>query len=309
MQTVVTGGAGFIGSYLVRELVKRGFSVKVIDNLSTGKKKNIEDILGDIEFIEGDIRDINTLNKHFEKTEVVFHQAALPSVPRSINNPIASNDHNVNGTLNVLVAARDKGVKRVIYASSSSAYGNTDVEYKTETLPSNPLSPYALTKFTGEVYCKLFTKLYGLETVSLRYFNVFGPRQDPNNQYAAAIPLFINLMLKGESPTVFGNGEQSRDFTYVKNNVEANIAAALSNKGAGETINIACGESITLDKLISEINANLKTNIKPIYKEPRVGDVKHSKADIKKAESMLGYKPSVYFADGLRETIEWYKNQ
>lgn len=309
MQVVVTGGAGFIGSHLVRELVDRGFSVKVIDNLSTGKKENIEDILENIEFIEGDIRDIDILNKHFAKTKVVFHQAALPSVPRSINNPIASNDHNINGTLNVLVAARDQKVKRVIYASSSSAYGNTDAEYKTETLPSNPLSPYALTKFTGEVYCKLFTRLYGLETVSLRYFNVFGPKQDPNNQYAAAIPLFINLMLKGESPTIFGDGEQSRDFTYVKNNVEANIAAALSDKGAGETINIACGESITLNQLISEINANLKTNIKPIYKEPRAGDVKHSKADIKKAKSILGYKPTVYFSNGLRETIAWYKKR
>lgn len=305
---IVTGGAGFIGSNIAKELVKQGETVKVIDNLSTGFEKNLAGIIDKIEFVKGDIKDLDFLQKEFNGFDYVLHQAALCSVPRSINDPILSNANNIDGTLNVLVAARDQKIKRLVYASSSSVYGDQPVDFKVETLPINPMSPYALNKYAGERYTQLFYKLYGLETVCLRYFNVFGPSQDPNSQYSAVIPLFIGKMLKGESPVILGDGEQSRDFTYVQNNVEANILAATATGGAGEVINIACGTSISLNELVQLINEELGTSIKPIYQESRPGDVKHSKADIAKAKDLIGYEPKVGFKEGLKETVKWYKN-
>ena len=305
---VVTGGAGFIGSNIVEELLSQNHHVKVIDNLSTGFEKNLDSFKEKIEFIDGDINDLELLQKEFAGFDYVLHQAALCSVPRSINDPIKSNLSNIDGTLNVLVAARDNKIKRVVYASSSSVYGEATAEYKVETLPTNPLSPYALTKYAAERYTQLFYKLYGLETVCLRYFNVFGPHQDPMSQYSAVIPLFIDKMLKGESPEILGDGEQSRDFTFVRNNVEANILAATSDKGAGEVMNIACGASTSLNELVRMINEELGTDIKPIYKEPRAGDIKHSKADVSKAQELIGYEPKISFEEGLKETIKWYKN-
>jgi nucleoside-diphosphate-sugar epimerase len=306
---VVTGGAGFIGSNIVEELLKQGHRVKVIDNLSTGYEKNLDSMKEKVEFVQGDITDLELLKKEFAGFDYVLHQAALCSVPRSVNDPIKSNVSNTDGTLNVLVAARDSGIKRVVYASSSSVYGEAAAEYKVETLPISPLSPYALTKYAAERYTQLFYKIYGLETVCLRYFNVFGPKQDPNSEYSAVIPLFINLMLKGESPVILGDGEQSRDFTYVANNVQANILAATMKTGAGEVMNIACGASTTLNELVRLINVELGTDIKPIYKESRTGDIKHSKANIDKAKELIGYEPKINFEDGLKETIKWYKNQ
>lgn len=304
---IVTGGAGFIGSNIVAELVRRGEQVRVIDNLLTGKKENLADCIDKIEFLEGDITNLDFLQQAFKGGAYILHQAALPSVPRSVANPVESNRNNIDGTLNVLVAARDNNIKRVVYAASSSAYGNTTADYKSEDLPANPLSPYALMKYTGEVYCRLFYQLYGLETVALRYFNVFGPHQNPSSEYAAVIPKFITLILKGESPIIYGDGNQSRDFTYVANNIHANLLAATSKNGAGEVINIACGESLSLNELVELINQELGTNVKPKYQEDRAGDVKHSKASISKAARLINYKPIKTFQEGLQETIAWYK--
>jgi nucleoside-diphosphate-sugar epimerase len=303
---LVTGGAGFIGSHLTTALVNKSFKVTVIDNLSTGHLENLSEVLDDITFIRGDIRDIELLKKSFKGVDVVFHQAALPSVPRSIKDPIVSNASNIDGTLNVLVAARDAGVKRVICAASSSAYGDTEVLPKSEEMPSNPLSPYAVTKYVGELYSKVFSRVYGLETVCLRYFNVFGPRQDPNSQYAAVIPKFIIAMSKGESPRIYGDGEQSRDFTYIDNVVEANLLAASASDVSGEVFNIACGERYTINGLVDKLNEIFETNIEPEYDPPRPGDVRHSMASIEKAEKFLGYKPVVTFQEGLRRTVEWF---
>lgn len=305
---IITGGAGFIGSNIARELVKRGETVKVIDNLSTGHSENLEDIKNQIEFVKGDITDLDLLQKEFVGFDYVLHQAALCSVPRSVKDPIASNQNNVDGTLNVLVAARDNGIKRVVFASSSSVYGDAEADYKIETIPADPLSPYALTKLSGEIYAKLFYDLYKLETVCLRYFNVFGPYQDPNSAYAAVIPAFVTKIVKGEPPEIFGDGEQSRDFTFVMNNVQANILAATSEGGAGQVMNIACADSITLNELVAIINQELGKNVKPIYLSARTGDIKHSKADIKKAKDLIGYEPKISFKEGLKETIKWYKN-
>jgi len=306
---LVTGGAGFIGSHIVEELLKRGEKVRIIDNLSTGKIDNIKDFLSEVEFLEGDLRDINKVREAVEGVDYVLHQAAIPSVPRSIIDPISSNSANVDGTLNLLFAAKEAGVKRVVIASSSSVYGDSQILPKSEEFTPNPISPYAVTKLVKELYARVFYQIYGLETVSLRYFNVFGPRQDPTSQYAAVIPRFITKMLKGESPVIFGDGEQSRDFTYVKNVVEANILASISDKvGHGEVINIACGESITLNQLVNRINEILGTNIRPIYTEPRPGDVRHSLASINRAKELLGYTVKESFLDGLKETINWYKN-
>lgn len=309
MRVLVTGGAGFIGSHLARRLVNDGHDVLVIDNLLTGYLERIVDIKDQITFIQGDIGDEKLLADILKGVDYVFHEAALPSVPRSIANPLASNEHNITGTLKLLIACRDAKVKRVIYAASSSVYGNANVAVKSETLPANPLSPYALTKYAGEKYCHLFTSIYSLETICLRYFNVFGPYQDPKSQYAAVIPTFINRMLIGEKPTVFGDGSQSRDFTYVENNVEANILAMQATKGIGESINIALGETTTLIEVINLINQELGTNIQPEFGTPRIGDVAHSKADISKAKQLLGYIPQKSFKEGLKETIEWYKKQ
>lgn len=306
---IITGGAGFIGSNIAAELVKRGEQVKVIDNLSTGYKKNLSAISGQVEFIKGDIRDLNLLEKEFRGFDFVLHQAALPSVPRSIADPILSNDHNINGTLNVLVAAREAGIKRVVYAASSSAYGDVAADFKVESMPANPLSPYALTKYAGEVYCRLFTKLYGLETVAIRYFNVFGPHQDPSSQYSAVIPKFINMMLDGRAPTIYGDGQQSRDFTYIANVVSANLLAAQAADGVGLVMNAACGQSVSLLELVTSLNSILGTNFEPEFKQDRLGDVKHSKASIGLAQEKIGYEPIVSFEAGLKETVKWYQQQ
>ena len=309
MKYLVTGGAGFIGSNIVDRLVRDGQEVRVIDDFSTGKIENIEHNLDKIELTTGSITDLELVKKAVEGVDYVLHQAALPSVPRSVANPIASNAVNIDGTLNILVAARDAGVKRVVYAASSSAYGDTPTLPKSEDMPPNPLSPYALTKLAGEQYCTIFYRLYGLETVSLRYFNVFGPRQDPTSQYAAVIPKFIEKILAGESPTIYGDGEQTRDFTFVTNNVEANLLACTAPNVGGEVINVACGERYSLLQLVELINETLGTKIEPIFEPGRPGDVKHSLADISKARELLGFKPLVDFEEGLKLTIDHLRSQ
>ncbi len=305
---LVTGGAGFIGSALVRGLLKEENNVRVIDNLSTGNISNLKGILSRIEFIEKDIRDLDAVQEACKDITYVFHQAAIPSVPRSIENPIEFNQSNVDGTLNVLVAARDKGVKRVIYAGSSSVYGDTPALPKKEDMMPNPLSPYALTKLAGEYYCKVFSEVYGLQTVTTRYFNVFGPRQNPESPYAAVIPKFIDAFLKGEKPVVFGDGEQTRDFTFVDNVVYANLLCSRAKKTKGEVINIATSSSISLNELIKILKEITGKEIDPVYSDPRKGDIKHSLADISKAERMTGYRPLVDLREGLTKTIRWMEN-
>ncbi|RJQ35645.1 SDR family oxidoreductase [Candidatus Parcubacteria bacterium] len=309
MPTVlVTGGAGFIGSNIAAELLNRGYQVKVLDNLSTGHLKNLDLIKDKIKFIQGDINDFALLEKELSGVDFILHQAALPSVPRSIESPLSSHFNNSTGLVNLLEAARHAGVKRVVCASSSSVYGNAPEKYKSENLPNVPLSPYAVAKMMGEHYCRVFSELYGLETVSLRYFNVFGPHQDPQSDYAAVIPLFIKAILKDKQPNIFGDGSQSRDFTYVQNNVEANILAMTSTKvGRGEAINIACGQSYTLLELVENINKTLDKNIQPTFAPERAGDIKHSLADITKAKELLGYEPKIDFAAGIEKTIAWVK--
>ncbi len=307
---LVTGGAGFIGSNIVKELVSRGDFVKVIDNFSTGRKENIESFVKKIDLIEGDLRKIEDVRAAVSGVDFVLHQAAIPSVPRSVDDPVSTNSSNVDGTLNLLVAAKNAGVRRVVVVSSSSVYGNTEKLPKVETMAPNPASPYAVSKYAEELYGKVFYEIYGLETVSLRYFNVFGPNQNPNSHYAAVVPKFITKMLKGESPIVYGDGEQTRDFTYVDNVVAANLLAAHSeNVGRGEVINIACGEKISINQLVGEINKILGTDIKPIYDKPRIGDVKHSFASIEKAKKLLGYRVKVRFEEGLRKLIEIYEKK
>ncbi len=305
---LITGGAGFIGSNIVHELVKRGEKVIVLDNLSTGDMQNIIDILDAIEFVDIDVRDLESVRKIVEGVDFVLHQAALPSVARSVDNPIDSNEVNVNGTLNLLVAARDAGVKRLVYAASSSAYGNSPALPKNEDMPSHPLSPYAVSKLLGEHYCRIFHTIYKLETVSLRYFNVFGPRQDPTSPYSAAIPKFINAILKGDSVTIYGDGEQSRDFTYIQNVVNANLLACEAPDAAGTVINVACGDQISLNRLISIIEEELEIEAQRVYTQPLPGDVKHSCADISRARELLGYEPAVAFDEGLKMTVQWFTN-
>jgi UDP-glucose 4-epimerase len=306
MQYLVTGGAGFIGSNIVGELVRLGERVRVLDNFSTGRHENIAPFLGKIELVEGDIRDIRLTRAAMDGVEVVLHQAAVPSVPRSVADPLTSNEVNVTGTLNVLNAARDAGVRRVVNASSSSVYGDSPQLPKHEGMIPNPLSPYAVSKLAAEKYCSVFWNVYRLETISLRYFNVFGPRQDPASQYAAVIPKFIMAMKDSEQPTIFGDGEQSRDFTYVANVVAANILAATADCEPGLALNCACHERTTLKGLVNAINVLLKKNIEPVFTEPRKGDIKHSYADISLAEEVLGYKPAVRFDAGLSLTVQWY---
>jgi UDP-glucose 4-epimerase len=309
MNYLVTGGAGFIGSNIVRELLIRGQDVRVLDNFATGKRENILELMKESRFtmIEGDLRSFHTVRSAVKGVDYILHQGALPSVPRSINDPITSNDVNVLGTLNILEAAKEFGVKRVVLASSSSIYGNSENLPKVESMPVNPLSPYALTKYAQEKYCQIFTQLYGLETVSLRYFNVFGPNQDPTSQYSAVIPKFIKLIMQDKEPVIYGDGLQSRDFTYVKNNVLANILACTADEAVGEVINIACGERFTLLDLVNMINKILRKNIEPRFEPERQGDVKHSLAGIEKAKKMLGYEVNVGFKEGLERTIEHYK--
>jgi UDP-glucose 4-epimerase len=305
---VVTGGAGFIGSNIAKELSNNN-KVIILDDLSTGNIKNIEDINNNnIKFIKGTITDLKLLKKIFKDVNYVFHEAAIPSVPRSIKDPIRSNYVNVNGTLNILTAARiNKCVKKVIYASSSSIYGDTPTLPKKEDRPTYPLSPYALSKFTAEYYCQLFTKIYELETISLRYFNVYGPRQDPNSEYAAVIPKFITSILNNKSPIIYGDGEQTRDFTFIEDIVNANILAAESDNTG--IFNIAGGKRISINKLAHTIMKICKTKLNLTYKEPRYGDIKHSLADITKAKEKLNFIPNFGLEKGLKETIKWFNKQ
>jgi nucleoside-diphosphate-sugar epimerase len=308
---LVTGGAGFIGSNLTEDLLKRGHFVRVLDDFSTGKRENLifDKAYPSLEIVEGDIRDLGTCQKAIQGMEYVFHQGALPSVQRSVEDPETSHAVNVGGTLNILLAAREKGVKRVIYASSSSVYGDTPTLPKHEEMPSHPLSPYALQKYIGEQYCRLFHQLYGLETISLRYFNIFGPKQDPNSLYSAVIPKFIDALLQGHPPIIFGDGEQSRDFTYIENVVQANVLAMSAENIHGEAVNIACGERISLNHLFDILKEILGSKLSPIYQEPRKGDVRHSLADIHKGRKIINYEPKVGVKIGLKKTVEFFQRQ
>jgi nucleoside-diphosphate-sugar epimerase len=304
---LVTGGAGFIGSNICKRLVSQGCFVRVVDNLLTGKKSNLADVIDKIEFIQADMGDSEVAQSAVKDIDVVLHEGALPSVPVSVENPAATHQHCINATFTLLLAARDAGIKRFVYAASSSAYGDSPTSPKVETMPTSPLSPYAVAKLTGEYYCSVFCNIYGLETVSLRYFNVFGPQQDPASQYAAAIPAFVTAILKDEPPTIYGDGEQSRDFTYIDNVVGANLLAARANQTKGEVINIACGQAVTVNEIIDMINELLGKNVKPIYTAPRPGDVKHSLADITAAQNLIGFEPTVSFREGLQLAIDWYR--
>ncbi len=304
---LITGGAGFIGSHMVDELLARGHHVRVIDNFSTGKRENLAHVRERITLYERSITERAALDAAMAGVDYVLHLAALASVPRSVADPLSSNEHNVTGTLNVLLAARDAGVRRVVYAGSSSAYGNVDAPRKSEDLCPQPLSPYAVAKLTGEQYCRVFTHVYGLETVVVRYFNVFGPRQDPSSPYSAVIPKFIAAMLRGQSPTVEGDGLQSRDFTYVANVVQGTLLACHAPNVAGEVFNIALGGQITLLEMIASLNELLGTQIAPTFVAPRPGDVRHSRADIRKARERLSYTPQVDFREGLARTLAWYR--
>ena len=303
---LVTGGAGFIGSHLTEELIRRGHTVRVADSLITGKRSNLDHV-PQAEFVEGDLANADFAQTVVQGCDFVLHQAAIPSVPRSVKDPITSNRANVDATLNVLVAARDAGVKRLVFAGSSSAYGNTPTLPKHEDMPANPLSPYALQKVVGEQYLKMFTALYGLETVSIRYFNVFGPRQDPTSPYSGVISVFATALLENRSPKIYGDGGQTRDFTYVKNVVDGVLRACEAPQASGEVINVATGGRISLNELFQEMKRIVGATVEPTYVEPRAGDVRDSQADIRKAKALLGYEPTVSFADGLEATIEWYR--
>jgi nucleoside-diphosphate-sugar epimerase len=303
---LVTGGAGFIGSHIAETLLKQGEPVRVLDNIATGRQVNLEalkGLRGRVEIIRGDLRDMATVRAAVEGIEVVFHQGALASVPRSIADPVASLETNINGTQNILLAARDAHVRRVVYASSSSVYGNTPVLPKHEEMPTAPMSPYAVQKLTGELLCGVFTRIYGLETVALRYFNVFGPRQDPNSEYAAVIPRFLTALLTQQRPVVFGDGEQTRDFTYIENVVQANLLAATAPHASGAAMNIGCGERVSLNTVLHIAGELLGVRVEADYREPRPGDVRDSLADISKASRLLGYTPVVNFREGLARTI------
>ncbi len=314
---LVTGGAGFIGSNIVAELVRRGERVRVLDNFATGKRENIAPFLSQVDLIEGDLRQLETMRQAVEGADYVLHQGALPSVQRSIEDPLTTDEVNARGTLNLLIAARDAGVRWVVYASSSSIYGDSPTHMswtdstglpKVETMKPAPKSPYAASKLAGEHYCQVFYQVYGLETVILRYFNVFGPNQDPTSEYAAVIPKFITAMLRGERPVIYGDGLQSRDFTFVVNVVEANLLAVDAEGAAGEVFNVACGKRYNLLELVEALNRILDTSLTPIHAAQRPGDVRHSQADVSKAKSMLGYRVEVAFEEGLGRAVEWYKS-
>ena len=307
MKYLVTGGAGFIGSNIVEELIKRGENVRVLDNFSTGKRENLKEFQKQIEIVEGDIRSYHIVQEAVKGIDVVLHQAALPSVPRSIKDPITTNEVNIGGTLNMLDAAVKEGIKRFVFASSSSVYGDNPELPKHEGMTPSPLSPYAVSKLAGENYCRVFSNLYGIETVCLRYFNVFGPRQDPNSQYSAVIPKFIKAIMNGESPVIYGDGTQSRDFTYVANVVEANMLAAvkpITTKSI--TLNCACNEQITLNNLVESINRIAGTEIEPVYAEKRKGEVQHSFARIAEAKKIFDYEPIVEFKNGLEKIFNYF---
>jgi UDP-glucose 4-epimerase len=308
VRALVTGGAGFIGSHIATALVERGDQVVVLDNLSTGKKQNLEHLDGRIRFVHGELQDREAVKDALQGVEIVFHQAALASVPRSVAAPLDTHDACVTGTLNLLDLARAAGVRRVIYAGSSSAYGDQPFQSKREIDLPRPLSPYAAAKLAGEYYLQAFTATYGLETVTIRYFNVFGPRQDPNSEYSAVIPKFVTAVLRGERPTIYGDGTQSRDFTYIDNVVSGNLAAADAPHAAGRVINVACGEQFSLLQLMDSINRVLGTDIQPIFADRRPGDIKSSLADISLAQKLLGYQPLVTFDEGLRRSIKYYQS-
>jgi nucleoside-diphosphate-sugar epimerase len=306
---LVTGGAGFIGSHIASALAASGAQLRIIDDLSTGYRENLDEIKADFDFVQGSLADETALRKALEDVELVFHEAAIPSVPRSVENPRQTHVASVESTFSLLLAARDKKVRRVVYAASSSAYGDQPTLPKVESMLPQPLSPYAVAKLVGEHYCQVFTRVYGLETVSLRYFNVFGPRQDPSSQYSGVISRFISALLRAERPVIYGDGEQSRDFTYIDNVVEANLKASESTTAIGQVINIANGERISLNHLLDELkNLTGKTEVVADYQEARAGDVKHSLADISRARDLLGFQPRVDLRAGLQLTIDWWAN-
>ncbi len=305
---LVTGGAGFIGSHIAGALAASGASVRVLDDLSTGYAENLEEIGGRVELIRANLLDADALRRALEGVELVFHEAAIPSVPRSVEKPEETHRACVEGTFALLVAARAAGVRRVVYAASSSAYGDQPTLPKVEDMAPQPLSPYAAAKLVGEYYCQVWARTYGFETVSLRYFNVFGPRQDPGSQYSGVISRFISALLSGERPVIYGDGEQSRDFTYISNVVDANFRAAETTRGVGEVINVATGERATLNELLEALKVITdKSDVTAEHREARVGDVRHSLADITRARELLGYEPTVGLEEGLRKTIEWWK--
>ena len=307
-RVLVTGGAGFIGSNLSDELIRQGAKVVIIDNLVTGFRENLEEISGDFDFIEGDLNDSSSLSKAIEDVEIVFHEAALPSVPRSVDDPQETHDACVNGTFNLLLASKKAGVRRFIYAASSSAYGDQEVLPKVETMCPEPLSPYSAAKLVGEYYCSVFHQVYGLETLSLRYFNVFGPRQNPSSQYSGVVSRFIDALMTGERPVIYGNGEQTRDFTYISNITDANIKAAQTTFGLGGVANVANGERVSLNELFEVMKkVTGRDDVLPIYEAPRKGDVKHSQADNSRAREWFGYEKLVGLEEGIAKTIDWWK--
>jgi nucleoside-diphosphate-sugar epimerase len=304
---LVTGGSGFIGSHIVDELLRRGERVRVLDDLSTGRKQNLSHVADRIEFHELDIRDLEKIRPAFSGVDYVVHLAAIPSVPRSVKDPLTSNSVNIDGTLHVLLAARDAGVKRLVFAASSSAYGDNPILPRVESHTPRPLSPYGLTKLAGEYYCQLFTQLYSLEAVALRYFNIFGPRQNPDSPYTGVLSLFIAAYIRGQVPVIFGDGEQSRDFTYVANAVKATLLACTAPGAAGKVINVGVGESFTLNRTIQLLNEIFGRQLQPQYRSAREGDVRESLADISLARQVLGYEPDFRYEDGLQKTVEWYR--
>ncbi len=305
---LVTGGAGFIGSHLAEELVRRGHAVRIADSLITGKRENLSHVSG-AEFVEGDLADMAIAERAVRGIDYVLHQAAIPSVPRSINDPITSNRSNITASLNVLVAARDAGVKRLVYAGSSSAYGDTPTLPKREDMAASPLSPYALQKLVAEQYCQMFTELYGFETVTIRYFNVFGPRQDPGSPYSGVISLFATALIAGRRPIIYGDGGQTRDFTYIANVVDGVLRACEAPNVAGHVINVATGRRISLNELLQVMNRIVGTTLEPVYREARSGDVRDSQADIAKAQALLGYEPTIDLEEGLQHTLDWCRSQ
>ncbi len=307
-KALVTGGAGFIGSNMVRFLLDKGQDVRVLDNFFAGKRENLAEVAGQIELMEGDIRDRDTVAKACNGVDVIYHLAAMGSVPRSMKDPLTYNDVNVTGTLNMLYAGRDANVRRLVFASSSSVYGQSEVLPQHEDLPLAPISPYGATKAIGEIYCRTFYATYGFESICLRYYNVFGPRQDPTSQYAAAIPLFVSALLRDKSPTIFDDGEQSRGFTYISNVLDANWKAANVPVGKGQAMNISTASAVTVNTVVNTIRELLhKQHIKPTYVPPRPGDIKHSLADVRRAKEIIGYEPNVSFDEGIRLAIDWYR--
>lgn len=309
MRQLITGGAGFIGSHLVERMLELGHEVRVLDNFATGRRSNLEPFAGDVEIVEGDIQSYERAATAVRGCDFVFHLAALPSVPRSVQDPLTSNASNVTGVLNVLLAARDAGVRRVVYASSSSVYGANPELPKHEELAPLPISPYGVAKLAGEGYCRSFGEVYGLETVALRYFNVFGPRQDPRSQYAAVVPNFISALLAGSSPVIYGDGEQSRDFTFVQNVIDANVLAMSADGVAGRVYNIACGTAVTVNELFEELRAIIGAEVAATYRDRRAGDIRHSLANIDRARADLGYEPAVQLREGLILTTEYFREE